>query len=173
MGTRWSTRRRKASKASRGLRDCVYVRMRRSNTCGCGVGEEARREETISRREAPRRRDMRRRRDWHWEARPAAAAAVAAAARVAVEGLAPTPVRSTARVPADRPLAAVAVESRARRRGIAISGGEKRWTTDWTRVDCSLRFGRKLDRSYQTWAASSPFRKKAPSECHHETQHIC
>jgi hypothetical protein len=65
--------------------------MRRSNTCGCGAEEAARREETISLREAPRRRDMRRRRDWHSEARPAAAAAVAALAREAVEGLATVP----------------------------------------------------------------------------------
>ena len=111
--------------------------MRRSKTCVCGVvGEdEARREDTISRREAPRRRDMRRRRDWHSEARPAAAAAVAAAARAAVEGLAPIPPRSTARVPAKRLVAPVAVGRRGRRRGIAISDGE-RW---WTRV-CSAFF---------------------------------
>ena len=106
--------------------------MRRSKTCVCGVvGEdEARREDTISRREAPRRRDMRRRRDWHSEARPAAAAAVAAAARAAVEGLAPIPPSSMARVPADRLVAAVAVGRRGRRRGNAISDGDRRAAVD-------------------------------------------
>jgi hypothetical protein len=99
--------------------------MRRSNTCGCGVGDEARREETISRREAPRRRDMRRRRDWHSEARPAAAAAVAAAARAAVEGLAPIVPMSMARFPVDHLVAAATVGRQDRRRGIAISDGDR------------------------------------------------
>jgi hypothetical protein len=100
--------------------------MRRSNTCGCGVGEEARREETMSRREAPRRRDMRRRRDWHSEARPAAAAAVAAAARTAVEGLAPVPPWDTERLAVERLVVPVAAAGRRdRRRGIDITGGER------------------------------------------------
>jgi hypothetical protein len=71
---------------------------------------------------------MRRRRDWHSEARPAAAASVAAAARAAVEGLAPVPPMSAARVPADQLVAAAAAGRRKRRRGIAISDGDKQWT---------------------------------------------
>jgi pyruvate/2-oxoglutarate dehydrogenase complex dihydrolipoamide acyltransferase (E2) component len=113
--------------------------MRRSNTCGCGVGDEARREETISRREAPWRRDMRRRRDWHSEARPAAAAAVAAAARVAVEGLAPIPPRSAARLPANDLVASAAVGRRERRRGIAISDG------DGGGLSCAFEFWKWLE----------------------------
>lgn len=89
------------------------------------MGEEARRDDTISRREAPRRRDMRRSRDWHSEARPAAAAAVAAAARDAVEGLAPIPPTSKERVPAGRLVTSVeAVRRRERRRRIAINDGK-------------------------------------------------